>query len=52
MEFFETIKTRHSCRSYKPEPVPDELLEKVHREGIHSLGWRERRFLKAMSRRR
>jgi hypothetical protein len=30
----------------------DELLEKVHRQGIHSLAWRERRFLKRMSGRR
>jgi len=30
----------------------DELLEKVHRQGIQSLTWRERRFLKKMSRRR
>ncbi len=30
----------------------DELLEKVHRQGIHSLAWRERRFLKKMSRSR
>jgi len=29
MEFFETIRTRHSCRSYKSAPVPDDLLEKV-----------------------
>jgi hypothetical protein len=30
----------------------DELLEKVHRQGIRSLAWRERRFLKKMSRNR
>jgi hypothetical protein len=30
----------------------DELLEKVHRQGIQSLAWRERRFLKKMSRNR
>ncbi len=29
----------------------DELLDKVHRQGIRSLSWRERRFLKKMSRR-
>jgi len=29
MEFFETIKTRHSCRSYKSAHVPDDLLAKV-----------------------
>jgi len=30
----------------------DEVLEKAHRQGIHSLAWRERRFLTKMSRRR
>ena len=35
-----------------PDNGIDELLEKVHRQGIHSLAWRERRFLKKMSRRR
>lgn len=30
----------------------DEILEKVHRKGIGSLSWAERRFLKRMSRRR
>ena len=30
----------------------DELLEKVHSRGIQSLTWRERRFLKKMSRNR
>lgn len=29
MDFFETIATRYSVRGYKPDPVPDELLEKV-----------------------
>jgi nitroreductase len=29
MEFFETIKTRHSCRSFKTEPVPGNLLTQV-----------------------
>jgi nitroreductase len=29
MEFFETIRTRHSCRAYKSDPVPDDLLNKV-----------------------
>jgi membrane associated rhomboid family serine protease len=30
----------------------DELLDRVHRQGIHSLSWRERHFLKKTSRRR
>lgn len=29
MDFFETIAARYSVRGYKPEPVPDELLQKV-----------------------
>ena len=29
MEFFETITARYSVRGYKPDPVPDELLERV-----------------------
>lgn len=29
MEFFETLAARYSVRGYKPDPVPDELLEKV-----------------------
>ena len=29
MDFFETIAARYSVRGYKPDPVPDELLEKV-----------------------
>lgn len=29
MEFEELIRYRYSCRSYKPDPVPDDVLEKV-----------------------
>jgi nitroreductase len=29
VDFFETIAGRHSVRGYKPDPVPDALLEKV-----------------------
>ena len=29
MDFFETIAARYSVRGYKPDPVPDELLDKV-----------------------
>ena len=29
MDFFETIERRYSVRGYKPDPVPDELLERV-----------------------
>jgi membrane associated rhomboid family serine protease len=40
------------ARKAADERQLDELLEKVHRQGIHSLAWREQRFLKKMSRRR
>ncbi len=29
MDFFETIAARYSVRGYKPDPVSDELLQKV-----------------------
>ncbi len=29
MDFYEVIKTRRSVRSYKKEPVPDDVLERV-----------------------
>lgn len=29
MEFFETIRTRHSCRAFKADPVPEDLLAQV-----------------------
>ncbi len=29
MDFYEVIRTRRSIRSYKPDPVPDEVLNKV-----------------------
>ncbi len=29
MDFFETINARYSVRGYKPDPVPDELLQQV-----------------------
>lgn len=29
MDFYEVIKTRRSIRSYKKEPVPDEVLKRV-----------------------
>lgn len=29
MDYFETIAARYSVRGYKPDPVPDELLEQV-----------------------
>mgnify|MGYP001140479693 CR=1 FL=1 len=29
MDFFETITARYSVRGYKPDPVPEELLDKV-----------------------
>jgi nitroreductase len=29
VDFFETIADRYSVRGYKPDPVPDELLDKV-----------------------
>ena len=30
----------------------DNILDKVHRKGMHSLSWGERRFLRGMSKRR
>jgi nitroreductase len=29
MEFYEVVKTRRSIRSFKPDPVPDDVLEKI-----------------------
>lgn len=29
MDFYEVIRTRRSIRSFKPDPVPDEVLRKV-----------------------
>jgi nitroreductase len=29
MEFFDVVQTRRSVRSFKDEPVPDEVLSKV-----------------------
>jgi len=29
MEFYEVIKTRRSVRSYKPDPIPEDVLERV-----------------------
>jgi nitroreductase len=29
VDFFETIAARYSVRGYKPEPVPDEVLQRV-----------------------
>jgi nitroreductase len=29
VDYFETIAARYSVRAYKPDPVPDELLDKV-----------------------
>ena len=29
MDFYEVIRTRRSIRSYKPDPIPDEVLTKV-----------------------
>ena len=28
-EFFELVKQRRSCRAFKPDPVPDDLLHKI-----------------------
>ena len=33
METLECIRTRRSCRSYKPDPIPEEILEKVLEAG-------------------
>ena len=48
----EKLSALREARKAADERRLDELLEKVHRQGIHSLAWRERRFLKKMSRRR
>jgi membrane associated rhomboid family serine protease len=48
----EKLLAVREARKIADERRLDGLLEKVHREGIHALGWRERRFLKTMSRRR
>lgn len=29
MEFYEVVRTRRSIRSFKPDPVPDDVLEKI-----------------------
>jgi len=29
MEFYDVIKTRRSVRSYKPDPIPDDVLKRV-----------------------
>ncbi len=29
MDFFEVVRTRRSIRSYKPDPIPDEVLNRV-----------------------
>ena len=47
----EKLSALREARKAADERRLDELLEKVHRQGIQSLAWRERRFLKKMSRR-
>ena len=29
MEFYEVVRTRRSIRSYKPDPIPDDVLNRV-----------------------
>jgi len=29
MDFYEVVRTRRSIRSYKPDPIPEEVLERV-----------------------
>ena len=48
----EKLSAVREARKAADERRLDELLEKVHRQGVQSLAWRERRFLKKMSRRR
>lgn len=36
MEVFEAIKTRRSIRRYKPDMVPDELLDKIIEAGLYA----------------
>jgi membrane associated rhomboid family serine protease len=46
------LSALQEARKAADERRLDGLLEKVHRQGVYSLAWRERRFLKKMSRRR
>lgn len=36
MEVFEAIKTRRSIRRYKPDMVPDELLDRIIEAGLYA----------------
>lgn len=49
---FRSSRRAHYVEIDDSERRLDEILDKVHHAGIHSLSWRERRFLKKMSRRR
>jgi membrane associated rhomboid family serine protease len=46
------LSAARAARKAADERQLDQLLDKVHRQGIQSLAWRERRFLKKMSRSR
>jgi membrane associated rhomboid family serine protease len=46
------LSAARAARKAENERRLDELLDKVHRHGIQSLAWRERRFLKKISRKR
>ena len=35
-DFLKLIETRRSCRNYKPDPVPEEILEKILRAGTYA----------------
>ncbi len=39
MEVFEAIKTRHSVRHYKPDPISDDILKKVLESARLSPSW-------------
>lgn len=35
-ETLKVLTERRSCRSYKPEPIPDEILDQILKAGIYS----------------
>lgn len=36
METMDCLLTRRSCRKYKPDPVPDELIDKIIEAGLYA----------------
>lgn len=35
-ETLKTLKERRSCRSYRPDPVPEEILEQILEAGTYA----------------